>query len=252
MDKIKFKFVWIIIFLIIFISGSFITLDWARFFIVKEELKYNRFLYTYIAKFLIVILSTTLVFIIGENGLSHSDTKNLKFIYIFIILADISLVIFKEPYIGIILFSIVQLGLISRNGSAILKNFTIDKSKVLSNNIFINTVLATVLFILIIMKVANNLMKESTLFYILKFYVVLLSASLLIAIANLLLKIFPKPNSILVTIGMFFFVLCDLNVGLTMALQLGNFSLITDSLIWMFYTPALTLIALSGYNYYES
>ena len=147
---------------------------------------------------------------------------------------------------------IVQLGLISRNGSAILKNFTIDKSKVLSNNIFINTVLATVLFILIIMKVANNLMKESTLFYILKFYVVLLSASLLIAIANLLLKIFPKPNSILVTIGMFFFVLCDLNVGLTMALQLGNFSLITDSLIWMFYTPALTLIALSGYNYYES
>ncbi|WP_406241931.1 hypothetical protein ACF3M2_13385 [Tissierella carlieri] len=252
MDKSKFKFVWIIIFLIIFISGSFITLDWARFFIVKEELKYNRFLYTYIAKFLIVILSTTLVFIIGENGLSHSDTKNLKFIYIFIILADISLVIFKEPYIGIILFSIVQLGLISRNGSAILKNFTIDKSKVLSNNIFINTVLATVLFILIIMKVANNLMKESTLFYILKFYVVLLSASLLIAIANLLLKIFPKPNSILVTIGMFFFVLCDLNVGLTMALQLGNFSLITDSLIWMFYTPALTLIALSGYNYYES
>lgn len=252
MDKSKFKFVWIIIFLIIFISGSFITLDWARLFIVKEELKYNRFLYTYIAKFLIVILSTTLVFIIGENGLSHSDTKNLKFIYIFIILADISLVIFKEPYIGIILFSIVQLGLISRNGSAILKNFTIDKSKVLSNNIFINTVLATVLFILIIMKVANNLMKESTLFYILKFYVVLLSASLLIAIANLLLKIFPKPNSILVTIGMFFFVLCDLNVGLTMALQLGNFSLITDSLIWMFYTPALTLIALSGYNYYES
>ncbi|CAK7011891.1 hypothetical protein [uncultured Tissierella sp.] len=252
MDKSKFKFVWIIIFLIIFISGSFITLDWARFFIVKEELKYNRFLYTYIAKFLIVILSTTLVFIIGKNGLSHSDTKNLKFIYIFIILADISLVIFKEPYIGIILFSIVQLGLISRNGSAILKNFTIDKSKVLSNNIFINTVLATVLFILIIMKVANNLMKESTLFYILKFYVVLLSASLLIAIANLLLKIFPKPNSILVTIGMFFFVLCDLNVGLTMALQLGNFSLITDSLIWMFYTPALTLIALSGYNYYES
>ncbi|MBU5314027.1 hypothetical protein KQI38_18515 [Tissierella carlieri] len=252
MDKSKFKFVWIIIFLIIFISGSFITLDWARLFIVKEELKYHRFLYTYIAKFLIVILSTTLVFIIGKNGLSYSDTKNLKFIYIFIILADISLVIFKEPYIGIILFSIVQLRLISRNGSAILKNFTIDKSKVLSNNIFINIVLATVLFMLIIMKIANNLMKESTLFYILQFYVILLSTSLLIAIANLLLKIFPRPNSILVTIGMFFFVLCDLNVGLTMALQLGNFSLITDSLIWMFYTPALTLIALSGYNYYEN
>ncbi len=252
MDKSKFKFVWIIIFLIIFISGSFITLDWARLFIVKEELKYHRFPYTYIAKFLIVILSTTLVFIIGKNGLSYSDTKNLKFIYIFIILADISLVIFKEPYIGIILFSIVQLRLISRNGLAILKNFTIDKSKVLSNNIFINIVLATVLFMLIIMKIANNLMKESTLFYILQFYVILLSTSLLISIANLLLKIFPRPNSILVTIGMFFFVLCDLNVGLTMALQLGNFSLIADSLIWMFYTPALTLIALSGYNYYEN
>lgn len=249
MNKSKYRAILIILSLIIFISGTYISLDWARLFVIKEELKHNNLLYTYIAKSLIVILSTILVFIIGKDGLNPKDTKRLKFIYIFIILADISLVIFEKPYIGIFLFSVAQLGLIFRNGKGIFEKYKVDNLCILKENLFVNILLFIVLFILIMVIIMKDLLRNKNLFYVFLFYAILLSISLLTAIANLLLKVFPRPNSILITIGMLSFLLCDLNVGFTMALETSTISLITDSIIWIFYAPALTLIALSGFNF---
>ena len=249
MSKVKFKLIIVILALIIFISGSFITLDWARLFVVKEGIKYDRFIYTYISKFLIVILTGILVFIIGKSGLNKKDTNTLKLIYVFIAMADIALGLFMKPYLGIILFAIVQLGLIYRNGLGIFYIIKNEGFKCLFGGLIINTVLSTILLLLILSNIINNLLNEKTLFFTMIFYALLISLSLWTAVANISLRIFPKVNSILITLGMISFVLCDLNVGLSIALDKGTLWLIADSIIWIFYTAALTLIALSGYKF---
>jgi hypothetical protein len=249
MSKTKFKWIITILGLIIFISGIFITLDLRRFFIAEKEFKYDSSIYTYISKSLIVILTTVLVFMIGNDGLNKRDTNILKFTYIFIALADIALVLLTKPYLGIILFSIVQTALIIRNGAGM---YNIIKNKGCKNcfgSLIINTILSLILLILILSNVLNNMIQDKALFHIMIFYAFLISSSLLTAISNMTLEVFPKLNSILVTIGMVFFMLCDLNVGLSMALNKGTIWLIADSVIWIFYTLALTLIALSGYSF---
>lgn len=248
MSKTKFKLIIAILALIIFISSSFITLDWARFFVIKEDIIYNRFIYTYISKFLIVILTAILVSMIGKDGISKKDTNMLKLIYVFIVLADIALGLLMKPFLGIFLFSIVQISLIYRNGNELFSIIKNNGFKLILGNLVINTILSTILLLLIISDIISNMLNEQLLFYIMIFYASLISISLWTAVANMSLNIFPKLNSRLITFGMVSFVLCDLNVGLSFVLNRGTLWLIADSLIWIFYTLALTLIALSGYD----
>ena len=249
MSKTKFKWIITILGLIIFISGIFITLDLRRFFIAEKEFKYDSSIYTYISKSLIVILTTVLVFMIGNDGLNKRDTNILKFTYIFIALADIALGLLKTPYLGIILFSIVQMALIYRNGAGLYSIIKNNGYKDFLGSLIINTVLSTILLLLILSNIINNMLREKVLFYIMIFYAFLISISLWTAVANMSLKLSPKLNSRLTVIGMISFILCDLNVGLSIALNKGTLWLIADSVIWIFYTAALTLIALSGYSF---
>lgn len=251
MNKIKSKFIMIIVLLIVFISSSYITLDLARLSVIKSELMYKRLLYTDLAKLIVIILSATLIFIIGKDGLSSIDTTKLKLIYIFIILADFSLVMLENAYLGIFLFALVQVGLIFRNGSGILVKFKNGELKLLRSKLFINTILSTIFGLVVILNLFSSLLKDQLLLYFMVSYALILSISLWTAIANPILGLFPRLNSILISIGMILFVLCDLNVGLSFALKLGTGKIIADSIVWIFYTPALTLVALSGYNYHQ-
>ena len=95
-------------------------------------------------------------------------------------------------------------------------------------------------------------MDEKLLLVIMVLYGMMISISLWTAIANYLLKLFPKTNSIMISLGMIFFVLCDINVGLSLILPASLTRTISLNLIWVFYTPALTLLALSRYRYKPS
>lgn len=246
MNRRKYKVIVIILFGIVFISGGFIALDWYRFYIGLTE--YDSALYSYIAKSIILLLSVVLVFLIGKDGLNKKDSFLLKLIYIFIILADISFILFNEPYMGICLFSIVQICLILRNTLAIRYNSKGDKLYRLKSSLFINLILGTIFLITNFLRLINGLIDRPILLLFMLSYSLLISISLWTSLANILLGIFPKVNGVLAVIGMIFFILCDLHVGLSLSLNHGAPKSIAQNLIWVFYTPALTLVALSGYN----
>lgn len=235
-------------FFIVFVSGGFVALDWTKFFIFTKNNRITSNIYSYSAKYLIVLMTSILVFIIGRDGINKKDTTMLCLIFMFIILADLSLATLVEPYIGIFFFSIVQLLLIVRNGCGFIKNYRQDESNNLKKSLFINTILSTIFFVVNIIQILRELIDKPSLLYMMIFYALLISVSLWTAIANLLLKIFPRINAILITIAMLCFVLSDLNVGLSFALQLSKQKLFIEGIIWIFYTPALTLIAFSGYD----
>lgn len=61
---------------------------------------------------------------------------------------------------------------------------------------------------------------------------------------------FSRPNKTLASTGMIFFILCDFNAATGYLLaESGQSAFLADYLMWLFYVPAITLLALSGYCY---
>ena len=232
---------------IIIISIIFVLLDWMP--ILNKDNTLDTTMYSYGFKALLILLISLLIFITGEDALNEKDAIIIKVIFILVIIADSSLVLFNTPVIGIMFFSFVQFGLILRNSRGMREKIKINRNNKLRTSLFVNTILATLLFIFNLIRLMNGLMEEKLLLLIMALYGLMVSLSLWTAFANYLVGIFPKINSLFVALGMFFFVLCDLNVGLSLILPNGYIRDIASALVWIFYTPALTLIALSGYRF---
>jgi hypothetical protein len=81
------------------------------------------------------------------------------------------------------------------------------------------------------------------------FYLIILSASLWSGLASNILGLLPLRNSKMVAIGMISFFCCDVFVGLDAVMEAGLPWLLANSIIWVFYIPALVLLALSCYRY---
>lgn len=220
--------------LILVTSGGFIALD-----IVKHES-------SQIFKGLVVLLSTILVFRISRNGLNKRDTNLLKLIFILIIFADLSLIYFKKPYIGIVIFFLVQCILIYRNIRCTDKRYILEILLTRESIILIFSLSTALLIYLFFIRVYIG---DNILFILFILYGIIKSCSVFISAVNFRLKLFSKINRILLLIGIICFYLCDISVGLTLTLNKGFIREFTSFLIWIFYTPALTLIALSGYDF---
>lgn len=247
MSQKKKKFVFIILFFIVVLSLGFILLDWLPLIIkYKIQISYK---YSYGFKAMVVLLTTLLVFISGKDCLCKSDLKLMKIIFLLVLTADSALVIFETPVMGILFFSFVQLCLFLRNSKGMREVIRAEGDFKLRRSLFINTILVTTLLILNLLRIMELYMTYKLLLFIMVLYGFMVSLSLWTAIANYLLKLFPKTNSIMVALGMCFFALCDINVALSLILPNSLIRSISTNLVWIFYAPALTLLALSSYKY---
>ena len=239
MKKIKIP---IIIDLILIVSGGFITLDLVTVF----EMESLSQIYSLVLKAIIVFLTTLLVFLINNHGISKMDTRLLKIIFILIVIADLSLVLFNKAYAGIIVFFIVQCVLIYRNNHSIQRKHSL---RVIFDK---NTIIILILMMILLFNYLiylNSHVTDSILFILFLLYGIIKSFSVLTAIISYRFNAFPKINCLLLLIGVVCFYFCDLNVGISLALNEGFIKNLSIILIWIFYTPALTLIALSGYDF---
>lgn len=80
-------------------------------------------------------------------------------------------------------------------------------------------------------------------------YVFLLAISLWMAWGTLIRRSFPRFNGWLIAVGMTCFYFCDVSVGLAASLKGTMAGGILDNLVGFFYTPALVLLALSGFRF---
>lgn len=231
-----------IISLVLIIAGAFIGLDLVKYFNVSSL----EGIYSMLLKAAIVLLTSLLAFNIGGQGLSGKDESLLKLIYLFIILADLSLVIFDRPYLGIVIFFLVQSCLIYRNGSYIHGRYryieVFDKLAIIFASLLI-------VMLLIYLNLIRSRLDDLLLFILFIVYGIIKSLSLLTSFLSFKLKVFPKINRVLLLVGVICFYICDINVGLTMTFKGDSLGNLSSLLTWIFYTPALTLIALSGYDF---
>ncbi|MBZ2175565.1 lysoplasmalogenase [Schnuerera sp. xch1] len=194
-------------------------------------------------KFTSIILCFT-VSILGKENVF--DTVNIKLLQIglfFTVVADLFLLTIDSYYIlGVGAFCIVQIIYSVR--------YDIESWKITVRNITIILVIILIAFII------TNLLfiKIDLLIMIAIFYGICLLISVIKAIKTYTHRLYPKPNGIMVAIGMILFLLCDINVALYNIFGIIN---ITDGLlynislisIWLFYLPSQVLLALSGMDF---
>jgi hypothetical protein len=169
----------------------------------------------------------------------------MKFVFITICFGDLFFLLSK-PTIAIGFFTVCQCLLILRHCRGL--RYKLTKASWIQNLqlalLFITLILLLFFGVIIVYSRASF----TTLIWFGALYGLVLSISLWAGLANFILGLTPSKNSKIIAIGMLFLYFCDIAVGLDGLLWFGHAWLIANSLTWAFYTPALTLLALSSYR----
>ena len=196
-----------------------------------------------------VVLISIIVAISGKDSLNSKDSVLLKTTFIAVCFAELSFVL-NSLFGGIVFFFIAQVLLILRNSPG-LKQKLSSASEASKLKLLDCSTIILALYVLIFRFVFYPVLKSSPLLMAFMLYASVLSISLWIGIANYLLGLFPKKNSLMVCIGMACFFISDILVGLSIITDSDVVYLISNSFIWVLYIPAILLLALSGYKYNE-
>lgn len=220
---------------------AFISFCYLFFLATDLSTHYTGSNYSIAAKYFSLILCFIITIIIGRNGHDIIDTRMLQSGLFLTACADYCLLVSNKYIVGVLVFCIVQIIYIFR--------FTRDlksRTKIFSVILIIYIVLSTI--ILTAFKVGNF---DLRLTLICLFYGCLITTSLIAGIRTLKTNFFPLYSSVMISIGMILFFMCDINVALFNILQSNgsHFASISGFLIWMFYLPAQVMLALSGYKY---
>jgi hypothetical protein len=208
----------------------------------------NNIVVSNIIKYICILLCFSISLLTGKNALNKKDITLRQFGLFLTLIADLCLLIFDFFITGLIFFCVVQITYTIRYNIAIKK-------------ILIQWFLIMFMTILIINSAADLVFgKIDFLPLSVSFYAVCLLISVWSSVYACLKNNYPKPNNILIVSGMIFFLLCDLNVGLSNAIDFMNnpgdsaekIAHISRLLIWVFYLPSQVLLSLSGFNFKKS
>lgn len=223
------------------ILAYFIIVNVYHLFFMKSTFAYG---HTWLLKRLIPFLCAVIVFLIGKDSINKKDAALLKISYLMIIVAEISFVLDKT-ILGIAFFVLCQLFLIIRHSGGISKSVKENKKFFLLSGL----VIITVVIILINTIFYPVLGKDTPFYLIIIIYGIILGISLWVGISNYFIGNLPKKNALFIMIGMIFFFMCDFLVGIELITEDLYNKNILNLLLWTFYTPAVTLLALSGYDF---
>lgn len=193
-----------------------------------------------------VLLAAALVWLAGKDSLSREDSRLMKLVFVVICIGEVFFLLAKPAY-AIVAFAICQSLLIARHSKGLklqLKKSAAKQKAVLS--VWAIVLAAVILTVSILI---YPVQKHQTLGIIAASYWIILSSSLWTALTNYKLTLFPKINARMLAAGMVCFYFCDICVGLDTVLSGGLAWMLANSLIWIFYTPAITLLALSCFKY---
>ena len=221
-------------------------LDWSRLFSFAATGRWEEYLLSRQIKLLLSVIVAVLVGMTGREALSKRDRWLMCGVFGAVVAADVAF--FLDNYqAGIGLFSLAQIVFIVRHATgvpALVRSG--QRAKILWLSlaaiviVLVNVVLIRVLFI----RHADNSM-----FPFIIGYSILLCCSLWAGVTSGLTGSLPKVNSRLVALAVVVLYCGDLAVGLNIVLPHDRSYIISTSLTWFFYLPAIVLLALSGYRW---
>lgn len=251
----KLKFVFLIAGLVLFVTGSFISIDWLNY------LKGGSSLYPAYAKPAVSILCAMIVFLSFRSGLGKKDFWLLAVTFICIIIVDIMMSIYVYSsnkalgasvfMVGAALSIVAHFLLIIRHAKGfkfLRRDRQNGKSGLLSH---IGFPLAFYLPVIIIFLILIPFLRKVGQFWPSLFYAIILTTSVWVAWEAFRHHLFPRANAWLIALGVTLWFICEL-VGVVHNIEIGLLSNIAMNLTWHFYMPAILLLALSGHRFGDS
>ena len=251
------KYIYLFITLAVILFISCFIQDWIVFYqcgAVDSCLKSSSH-YQHITKSLIPVIATIMTFCIGKNCVGVRDRRFLQAAFIMIICADACFKIFHNFVIpfeentgefisfGIIFFLLAQLLLVFRHTRVS------EEDRSFPWILFFPLAVAISMAVLYLFGIYDSIM-----FFASISYGPFLFCSLYAAWKASSTGLYPKRNARQIKLGMIFFTICDLMTGIALITGPDHstreiIAVISNNLIWCLYTPALLLLALSGYRH---
>lgn len=240
---IRKPYISVVISIILALSIWFMVLDFSRF--ISFNYRYDIYP-SAILKRINVLLASFIAWSVGKDAESLRGAKIMKAAFVLVCMGEAAFAI-GQRVTGVGMFALCQTLLIVRNSTGF--SFRLaqasykQKKRLLLSGIIVSLILVTLLLM------AASLINLNSSYRAIYIYEILLSASLLAGLACNILGLLPQKNARLVAAGMLCFYCCDVLVGLDAVLKPGLPWLLSNSFIWVFYIPALVLLALSCYRY---
>lgn len=230
------------------LAGSYISLDWARLFLMPTESYTDSFLLVKIFKLTTTFLCALMAMTTFQSGVLQKDSFRLKLSFACILAGDIAF-FFMYDIAGVIIFILGQLFITIRNSQGVIDFFRSGKGAQHKRYIFITALAVIITDVLLIWLVFYKNEGFSLMFKAFALYSVVLSLSVWIAWLVPKIGTFPPVNSLMITCGMTLFFLCDFTVGYGFIADTPVMKVVATSATWVFYAPALILLCLSGYSF---
>ncbi len=179
-------------------------------FLYFDMVSIQTFISTEMVKFISIILCSIVSILIGKDYVNKEDKLLLQYGLCITIVADYFLLFTNYFVLGVGIFSIVHI-LYAIRYERNKTRFTLIRSVI----IFL---IITGLYLIINFFV----IKVELLFLVALFYAISLIISVAKSIKAYKYKLFLYPNKYLITLGMIFFLLCDVNVGIYNIIRLTN------------------------------
>lgn len=228
---------------ILLLTGTYAGVGWSSYF-------YGfRSTFPAHAGFARTVLCVVMVLLIGtRDNVTRRDRRLLFAAYGLTLVADVFLILLDRMMIGTVLFLGVHALFIVRHAVGFRDSLAGPARPRTLRALAATGVVAfggsTVLLVCMapILRAHGQLAIDSV-------YVFVLALSLWMAWGTLIRRSFPGFNGRLIAVGMTFFYFCDVSVGLAAPLEGMPAGGILNNLVGFFYTPALVLLALSGFRY---
>ncbi|HWR62084.1 MAG TPA: hypothetical protein VN580_10760 [Clostridia bacterium] len=237
--------------LYISITAAVIAVFYA-WFVILDFSRFGSLDFTYdippggLLKRIDVLLAASIAWVAGADGLSMKDGGRMKLAFVFACLGEAAFV-FRVRGLGLAMFAVCQTMLAARNSRSFRRGFGRasgrQKKKLLAAGIIVFLVFAGLPISAAALTGFNSAVAAVC------FYWSILNISLLAGTAGYILGLLPERNAVLACAGVICFYCCDVLVGLDAALEPGLPWLLANSFIWVFYIPALVLLAFSCYRY---
>lgn len=227
------------------LTASFLVLDWMAFFRcgAVERCLMEGSGFQNVAKCAVTAIMMLVVFSIGKESLCLRDRTLLQAGFAVALCADFCFKILHEHLLGICFFMATQALLIFRHTR---RNETDNSFPVILYVPFGVICLAAVLCLL------GSF--SGAMLPVVAVYGSFVTCSLIVACRVLGMGFFPARNARQIKWGMILFFCCDVCVGLSGLVSVDHsvqeiVATVAHNFVWTFYTPALILLALSGYRH---
>jgi len=223
---------------------AILALDWIRLLLYHPGGQVQEYALSKVIKLVASLIVAVFVWMHGKYAVGRKDHRLMIIIFTMIFLADIGFYL-NNNIIGIILFAVAQVLFIIRHLRGIGSIHQRIPGK--KNIVKIGVILPVVGFVNCIL-IGTVFIPRSAhpMFGIVIGYSFFLCISVCAGIATLFIGVLPRVNATLIAVAVGVLYCGDVMVGLNLMLTADKALIISTSLTWTFYLPAIVLFSLSG------